>query len=165
MLFRSIDDPLVRARALHVTSENERVRQFAHALREHARERMGKTAATRLGTGLLSSLLGLGNLGDAALSIGGQLLTLKFSREDESEADLVGLDLAARAGYDPSAGVTLWQKMLKASQGARCAARDRVTYSVSAGLPCGSLGSQGTTSSRSPTPFLASGISIMPSRG
>ena len=91
--------------------------EMAHALREHARERMGKTAATRIGAGLLSSLLGLGNLGDAALNIGGQLLTLKFSREDESEADLVGLELAARAGYDPRAGISLWQKMLKASEG------------------------------------------------
>ena len=92
--------------------------EMAHALREHARERMGKSTATRIGAGLVSSLLGLGNLGDAALSMGAQLLTLKFSREDESEADLVGLDLAARAGYDPRSGITLWQKMLKASEGA-----------------------------------------------
>ncbi|MEK8030920.1 M48 family metallopeptidase [Ideonella sp. DXS29W] len=92
--------------------------EMAHALREHARERMGKTAATRLGAGLLSSLFGLGDLGDAALNIGAQLLTLRFSREDESEADLVGLELAARAGYDPRAGVTLWEKMMRAAQGA-----------------------------------------------
>ncbi|WP_374563623.1 M48 family metallopeptidase [Ideonella sp.] len=92
--------------------------EMAHALREHARERMGKTVATRVGAGLISSLFGLGDLGDAALSIGAQLLTLRFSREDESEADLVGLDLAARAGYDPKAGVTLWQKMMKAAEGA-----------------------------------------------
>jgi predicted Zn-dependent protease len=92
--------------------------EAAHALREHARERMGKTAATRIGAGLVSSLLGLGGLGDAALSMGGQLLTLQFSRSDETEADLVGMDLAARAGYDPAAGVTLWQKMMAASKGA-----------------------------------------------
>ena len=92
--------------------------EMAHALREHARERMGKTAATRIGAGVLSSVLGLGNLGDAALGMGAQLLTLKFSREDESEADLVGLELAARGGYDPAAGITLWQKMMKASEGA-----------------------------------------------
>ncbi|HET6599374.1 MAG TPA: M48 family metalloprotease, partial [Burkholderiaceae bacterium] len=49
---------------------------------------------------------------------GGQLLTLKFGREDESEADLVGMELAARAGYDPRAGITLWQKMAEASKGA-----------------------------------------------
>ena len=92
--------------------------EMAHALREHARERMGKTAATRLGASLLSSFLGLGGTGDALLNMGGQLLTLKFSREDESEADLVGMDLAARAGYDPQAGVTLWQKMLGVGKGA-----------------------------------------------
>ncbi len=92
--------------------------EMAHALREHARERMGKTAATRVGAGIVSSLLGLGAVGDTMLHMGGQLLTLKFSREDESEADLVGLDLAARAGYRPEAGVTLWQKMLEANRGA-----------------------------------------------
>jgi predicted Zn-dependent protease len=92
--------------------------EMAHALREHARERMGKTAATRVGASLISGLLGLGNLGDAALNMGAQLLTLKFSREDETEADIVGLDLAARAGYNPAAGVSLWQKMMAAAKGA-----------------------------------------------
>lgn len=92
--------------------------EAAHALREHAREQMGKTMATRLGVGALSALLGLGQAGDALLNMGGQLLTLKFSRSDESEADLVGLELAARSGYDPGAGVTLWKKMTAASQGA-----------------------------------------------
>lgn len=92
--------------------------EMAHALREHARERMGKTAATRIGAGLLSSLLGLGQTGDALLNMGGQLLTLRFSREDESEADIVGMELAARAGYDPRAGVSLWTKMLGANKGA-----------------------------------------------
>ncbi len=91
--------------------------EMAHALREHARERVGKTTATRIGANLLSSLFGLGNLGDAALGMGAQLLTLRFSREDESEADKVGLDLAARAGYNPQAGVTLWEKMAKAGGG------------------------------------------------
>ena len=92
--------------------------EVAHALREHARERMGKTAATRVGASLLSAFLGLGNTGDALLNMGGQLLTLKFSREDESEADIVGMELSARAGYDPKAGVTLWQKMLAVGKGA-----------------------------------------------
>ena len=71
-----------------------------------------------VGASLLSSLLGLGNVGDAALNMGAQMLTLKFSREDETEADIVGLDLAARAGYDPGAGVTLWQKMMGANKNA-----------------------------------------------
>ena len=92
--------------------------EATHALREHAREQMGKQAATRLGASALSALLGLGSGGDALLGMGAQLLTLRFGREDESEADLVGLELAARAGYNPRAGVTLWQKMATASQGA-----------------------------------------------
>jgi predicted Zn-dependent protease len=92
--------------------------EVAHALREHARERLGKTAVTRIGASLLSSVFGLGGTGDALLNMGGQFLTLRFSREDETEADLVGMDLSARAGYDPRAGVTLWQKMMNASKGA-----------------------------------------------
>lgn len=85
--------------------------EIAHALREHARERMSKTMATRLGANVLSAVFGLGNLGDAAMQMGAQLVTMKFGRDDESEADLIGMDLAARAGYDPQAGVSLWQKM------------------------------------------------------
>jgi Zn-dependent protease with chaperone function len=89
--------------------------EMAHALREHARERIAKTQATSIGLSLGAQLLGLGNLGDAAANLGTQLLSLKFSREDESEADLVGLELAARAGYDPNASVSLWKKMGQAS--------------------------------------------------
>ena len=92
--------------------------EVAHALREHARERMGKNAATSIGANVLGGLLGLGNSGAQVLGMGGQLLTLKFGREDESEADLVGMELAARAGYNPKAGVSLWQKMGAASKGA-----------------------------------------------
>ena len=89
--------------------------EMAHALREHARERLAKTQATNLGVRLGAQLLGLGDLGNAAASLGAQLLTLKFSRSDETDADLVGLELAARAGYQPDASVSLWQKMGKAS--------------------------------------------------
>ena len=92
--------------------------EIAHALREHARERVAKQSATRIGVNVISGLFGLGSVGDAVLSMGGQLLTLTFSRQDESEADLVGMELAARAGYDPRAGVSLWQKMTAANKGA-----------------------------------------------
>jgi predicted Zn-dependent protease len=92
--------------------------EIAHALREHARERMGKNAATGIGANLLGQVFGLGQLGQTVTNYGAQLLTLQFSRDDESEADLVGMELAARAGYDPRAGVTLWQKMGAASKGA-----------------------------------------------
>jgi predicted Zn-dependent protease len=92
--------------------------EMAHALREHARERMGKNMATNGAIEIGAALLGLGNMGRGIANIGGQLLSLTFSREDESEADLVGMELAARAGYNPQAGVTLWQKMGQASKGA-----------------------------------------------
>lgn len=91
--------------------------EVAHALREHARERMGKNAATGLGLEIGAALLGLGQGGRTLANIGGQLLTLKFSRDDESEADLVGMELAARSGYDPRSGVSLWTKMGQATGG------------------------------------------------
>ena len=89
--------------------------EMAHALREHARERIAKSQAASIGLSLGAQLLGLGELGNMAANLGTQLLTLKFSRSDESEADLVGLELAARAGYDPQAAVSLWQKMGQAT--------------------------------------------------
>jgi predicted Zn-dependent protease len=97
--------------------------EIAHALREHARERIGKstvtTGAARLGGALLSGWLGIpSGVRDIAAQQGANLLTLKFGREDESEADLVGMELAARAGYDPRAGVSLWQKMAANNKGA-----------------------------------------------
>jgi Zn-dependent protease with chaperone function len=88
--------------------------EIAHALREHARERMAKSQITQLGAGLLGELVAGGRYA-GAFQAGGNLLSLKFSRDDESEADVVGLDLAARAGFDPRAGVSLWQKMAVAN--------------------------------------------------
>jgi predicted Zn-dependent protease len=97
--------------------------EIAHALREHARERMGKAAATNgvasIGSTLASVFLGVSpQVTDFVAKQGANLLTLKFSRDDETEADLVGMEIAARAGYDPRAGVTLWQKMSAANKGA-----------------------------------------------
>ena len=96
--------------------------EIAHALREHARERMGKSEATNvlatIGSALASAYFKVDpNVTDAVARQGANLLTLKFSREDETEADLVGMELAARAGYDPRSGVTLWQKMSAANKG------------------------------------------------
>ena len=89
--------------------------EMAHALREHARERMAKSKVTGMGLSIASQLLGLGQLGDVAANMGTQLLTLKYSRDDETEADLVGLEIAVRAGYKPEASVALWKKMQAAS--------------------------------------------------
>jgi predicted Zn-dependent protease len=97
--------------------------EIAHALREHARERMGKSAVTqgaaRIGGAVVAGVFGIDpHLTDMAARGGANLLTLNFSRGNESEADLVGLELAARAGYDPRAGITLWRKMSAANKGA-----------------------------------------------
>lgn len=89
--------------------------EMAHALREHSREQLAKNSATSLGISLGAQLLGLGDIGTYAARMGGQLLSLRFSRNDENDADLVGLEMAARAGYNPQAAVTLWEKMGNAS--------------------------------------------------
>lgn len=97
--------------------------EMAHALREHARERMGKSAVTqgaaRVGGAVLGAIFGIDpNITDMVARGTASLLTLKFNRGDESEADLVGMELAARAGYDPRAAVTLWKKMGQAGKNA-----------------------------------------------
>ena len=91
--------------------------EMAHALREHGRDRLARGVVTEMGAGLLTNLLGLGDLGRVGANLGAQLLSLRFSRSDELDADIVGLDLAARAGFDPRAGISLWQKMEAANGG------------------------------------------------
>lgn len=97
--------------------------EIAHALREHGRERLAKSNLTNAGAKVLgfglSAIFGIDpNLTNTATGIGANLAILKFSRGDETEADLVGLDIVARAGYDPRAGVALWQKMSIVSKNA-----------------------------------------------
>ncbi len=89
--------------------------EIAHALREHSREAMSKAYAGELAKQGVVTLLGLGELGNqvagAALQYG---MTLPNSRGSENEADLIGLELAARAGFNPGAALTLWEKMARA---------------------------------------------------
>jgi len=94
--------------------------EIAHALREHSREHMSQAIAAQTAIGVGAALLGLGE-GSAGLANAGYetLIATRFSRSDESEADRIGLELAARAGYDPRAGVTLWQKMIAAKKSGR----------------------------------------------
>jgi len=93
--------------------------EIAHALREHSREQLSQAMAAQTAIGVASALLG-GWLGAGTSEIANtaydSVIATKFSRVDESEADRIGLELAARAGYDPRAGVSLWQKMIKADQ-------------------------------------------------
>ncbi len=94
--------------------------EMAHALREHSRQRLAKSLAAQgvsRSVGVVASgVLGVDpRLTDRLAIEGANLWALKFSREEETEADLVGLDLAARAGFDPRAGLTLWRKMAQTS--------------------------------------------------
>jgi len=91
--------------------------EVAHALREHSREQVSQAIAAQTAIGIGAALIGISGVGDIANTAYEALIATKFSRVDESEADTIGLELSARAGYDPRSGVSLWQKMMKASQG------------------------------------------------
>jgi predicted Zn-dependent protease len=92
--------------------------EIAHALREHARERASEQATTGLVIGVGSALLGGGQAGsDLTQMAYHAVFGLKHSRLHETEADRIGVELAARGGYDPRAAITLWEKMGKANSG------------------------------------------------
>jgi hypothetical protein len=93
--------------------------EIAHALREHARERLGEQQAAQLGSGSIPQLFGLADLGAAPLGIGTQLLEMKYESTDETEADVIGSDIASRAGFDPRAAITLWDKLATATRSNR----------------------------------------------
>jgi predicted Zn-dependent protease len=92
--------------------------EIAHALLQHGRARMSEAVLKNVGVNLAALYFGLGDLGATALAQAAQVaITLPYSRSHETDADLVGIELAARAGYDPRAAVALWRKMAAASDG------------------------------------------------
>jgi predicted Zn-dependent protease len=92
--------------------------EIAHALREHSREQTSRQMGTQAAIGIAGALLGLGGLGQSmAGAVADVTLNLPNSRTAEQEADRIGVELAARAGYDPRAAVSLWQKMQKLGGG------------------------------------------------
>lgn len=91
--------------------------EISHALREHARERVSQQMATNLGLSVLAIATGSSAASDLGEQFTSVMFTLPNSRTHETEADRMGVELAARAGYDPRAAVTLWQKMGSADQG------------------------------------------------
>lgn len=93
--------------------------EMAHALREHGRERASQAQLTQVGLSALQIFTGVkGPLLDATALALKVTFTLPNSRTHEVEADRMGVELAARAGYDPYAAVKVWEKMSKASKGA-----------------------------------------------
>lgn len=91
--------------------------EMAHALREHSREQVSQQMATNIGLSVLSAVTGAGATADLGGALSKVMFTLPNSRTHEAEADRIGVELAARAGYDPRAAVTLWQKMGALSSG------------------------------------------------
>ena len=92
--------------------------EVVHALARHGAERMSQSTAANIGVTVGSALLGLPPGGsDLAMAAVGVGILLPFSRSHESEADHIGLLLAAEAGYDPRESIRLWQRMAKASKG------------------------------------------------
>ncbi len=90
--------------------------EMAHALREHTRERLSREVATQTGIGIAASVLGLSQGQTQLAGLAGDLgISRPNSRTQETEADLMGLELMARAGYDPNAAISLWRKMQSAS--------------------------------------------------
>ena len=86
--------------------------EISHALREHSRERASEQAVANLGITVLATVAGVGSLGQKGMEYAYQgLLGLPNSRTHETEADRMGVELAARAGYDPRAAISLWKKM------------------------------------------------------
>lgn len=92
--------------------------EMAHALRDHGRENVSRGVAQQTGISILASAVGLSS-GQAQLAdMVGQLgFSLPNSRTQESEADTLGLELMARAGYNPQASISLWNKMIAAGSG------------------------------------------------
>ena len=96
--------------------------EVGHVLARHSNERMSQETAVNQGVALVSAVSNptspLGQLAVGSLGIGAQYgIILPFSRTHESEADIIGLDLMAKAGFDPRQSINLWQKMDQASKG------------------------------------------------
>jgi predicted Zn-dependent protease len=93
--------------------------EIGHALLEHGRARMSEQLLKNIGISAAAMMLNLGQVSAELLSQAATLaVSLPYARKQEADADLVGLELAARAGYDPRAAVSVWQKMSKHAQGA-----------------------------------------------
>jgi predicted Zn-dependent protease len=86
--------------------------EIAHALREHGRERASQAMAQGIGISVIGAALGMrGGAQDLTQMVLDLTFNLPNSRTDETEADRIGVELAARSGFDPHAAISLWEKM------------------------------------------------------
>jgi len=93
--------------------------EIGHALLEHGRARMSEQVLKSVGVSIAAAVLNLGQLSAEILAQAANLaVSLPYARKQETDADLVGMELAARAGHDPRAAIVVWQKMQKYAQGA-----------------------------------------------
>jgi len=103
--------------ALQLTDDEVAVimgHEIAHALLEHGRARMSEQVLKNVGISVAAMVFNLGQVSTSVLSQAATLaVSLPFSRQHETDADLVGMELAARAGYDPRAAANVWRKMSK----------------------------------------------------
>ncbi len=96
--------------------------EVGHVLDKHSNERMSQKMGAQLGISLVTAVAApqtaLGQTAVSLLGVGAQYgVIMPFSRLHESEADIIGVELMAKAGFDPAESITLWQKMAQASQG------------------------------------------------
>ncbi len=98
--------------------------EVGHVIAKHSNERMSQKMGTQLGVSLVTAVAApqtaMGQTAISLLGIGAQYgVIMPFSRLHESEADIIGIELMAKAGFDPAESITLWQKMAQANQGAQ----------------------------------------------
>ncbi len=96
--------------------------EIGHVLAKHSNERLSQKTAVKGALALTQAVANpsstLGQIGIGALGLGAEYgIILPFSRTHESEADIMGLDIMAKAGFDPRASITLWEKMAAAGNG------------------------------------------------
>lgn len=95
--------------------------EIAHAVAKHSAEQLSKQQNQQIGTNILGNVLNqaVGNgVGDVASAVAGQYFSfrnLKYSRDNETEADYMGLIFAAMAGYDPREAIPFWKRMQQGS--------------------------------------------------
>lgn len=98
--------------------------EVGHVMARHSNERMSQKLGAQMGIALIAAVAApttpMGQTALGLLGVGAQYgVILPFSRLHESEADMIGIELMAKAGFNPAESVTLWQKMSQASQGAQ----------------------------------------------